>query len=296
MNKLNGDPLPFFAPLSPSLVAENDSDPAKPADAKAGNVIILAAHPDDEVIGASTAIRMAGGSAYVAFLTDGAPLDPALWSSHQELSRSEYATLRWREAAAALGLVGVPEERIFCLGGVDQESAQAFSLLVKRFATVLDDVRPDLVISHAYEGGHPDHDSASLVAYAAAASAASSPELWEMTSYHAANGMFRCGQFLPSPEVSEREISIQLSPEQHKIKTEMLLCYESQRSVLQAFAACMEQERFRPAPEYDFSLPPHPGLLWYETQGWPMSGEEWRRLAAFFLEQQSLTRHTVRCA
>ena len=296
MNQWNGKLSNFLAQHSRSDDAEVKPDEANPAGTPAGTVMVLAAHPDDEVLGASSVISMAGDSAYVAFLTDGAPLDPALWSSHQELSRSDYATMRWREAADALALAGVPRERIFCLGGVDQESAQALPLLVKRFATVLDDVRPELVISHAYEGGHPDHDSASLVAYAAGASAASAPELWEMTSYHAANGMFRCGQFLPSPEVSEREISVQLSPEQHKIKADMLLCYESQRSVLQAFSASMDEERFRPAPDYDFSLPPHPGLLWYETQGWPMTGDEWRRLAALYLEQQGLTRHAARCA
>ena len=291
MNKLNGSHSLFFGSRP-----RPDAAPANHAQTKTGVVMILAAHPDDEVIGASSVVSRAGSSAYVAFLTDGAPLDPALWSSHQELSRSDYATLRWREAIAAMTLAGVPSKRIFCLGSVDQETTQALPLLVRRFATVLDDVRPDLIISHAYEGGHPDHDSSALVAYAAAAAAATSPELWEMTSYHAATGTFRCGQFLPSLQVDEYEIAIALSPEQCEMKREMLLCYESQRSVLQAFAAAMDEERFRPAPDYDFSMPPHPGTLWYETQGWPMTGSEWRRLAAFFLEQQGLNRQTTRCA
>ena len=57
--------------------------------------LILAAHPDDEVIGATSVLTSVGGAAYVVFLTDGAPLDAALWSSHQQLPRSDYATLRW---------------------------------------------------------------------------------------------------------------------------------------------------------------------------------------------------------
>jgi N-acetylglucosamine malate deacetylase 2 len=258
--------------------------------------LILAAHPDDEVIGATSVLTSVGGAAYVVFLTDGAPLDAALWSSHQQLPRSDYATLRWRESIAALSLAGVSKERISCLGAVDQESAQAVPLLVRRFATVLADVRPDIVISHAYEGGHPDHDSAALVAYAAVAMAQPMPEHWQMTSYHGANGSFRCGQFIPSPDADPYELAIELSPEQRELKSEMLLCYESQRSVLQAFVASADIERFRPAPDYDFALPPHPGKLWYETQGWPMTGSEWRRLATFFLEQQGLSRQTLRCA
>ena len=266
------------------------------AEHESRTTIILAAHPDDEVIGASSVAMTIGSSVCVVFLTDGAPMDSALWSSHGELSRTDHATLRWREAVAALTLAGVPKEKIFCLGGVDQESAQALPLLVRRFATVIADVRPELVISHAYEGGHPDHDSAALVAHAGTAMADYPLEHWEMTSYHAANGMFRCGQFLPSPEADLRELAIELSPEQREMKREMLLCYESQRSVLQAFAACMDEERFRPAPVYDFALPPHPGTLWYETQGWPMTGSEWRRLAVFFVEEHGQSNQTLRCA
>jgi len=283
----NGKSHPFLvASPSGSLTLEQ----------KSRITIVLAAHPDDEVIGASSVLTSTGCAPYVVFLTDGAPLDPALWSSHQNLCRSDYATLRWREALTALTLAGVAKEKIFCLGGVDQESAQAFPLLVRRFASVVADIRPELVISHAYEAGHPDHDSAALIAFAACATAGCSPELWEMTSYHAAHGTFRCGQFIPSAEADPHELAIELSPEQREMKSEMLLCYESQRSVLQAFVASANVERFRPAPDYDFAMPPHPGTLWYETQGWAMTGSEWRRYATFFLEQQGLGRQTLRCA
>ena len=40
------------------------------------------------------------------------------------------------------------------------------------------------------------------------------------------------------------------------------------------------RERFRPTPGYDFSRPPHPGLLWYERLGWPLDGARWRRAVA----------------
>jgi N-acetylglucosamine malate deacetylase 2 len=283
----NGNSRPFLVASESRL---------QPLEQKSRTTLVLAAHPDDEVIGATSVLTSTGSAAYVVFLTDGAPLDSALWSSHQDLSRSDYATLRWREAVAALTLAGVPKEKIFCLGSVDQESAQALPLLVRRFVTVVADVRPELVITHAYEGGHPDHDSAALVAYAATATAQSSPELWEMTSYHGANGTFRCAQFIRSTGADPHELTIELSPEQREIKSEMLLCYESQRSVLQAFVASADVERFRPAPDYDFAMPPHPGTLWYETQGWAMTGSEWRRLASFFLEQQGLSRPNLRCA
>ena len=42
----------------------------------------------------------------------------------------------------------------------------------------------------------------------------------------------------------------------------------------------IEMERFRVAPCYDFSRPPHAGPLWYEILGFSMGGEMWRRAAA----------------
>jgi len=260
-----------------------------------GPTIILAAHPDDEVIGATSVLTTLSTSVYLVFLTDGAPRDSALWSCAHSLSRSEYATLRWREAIAAMALANIPRERIFCLGGVDQESAQAVPLLVRRFAKVIADIRPDFIITHPYEGGHPDHDSAALVASMASAEAEPAPGLWEMTSYHARDGHFRCGQFLPEPSTPQAHFSVELSPEQRQVKRQMLLCYESQRSVLQAFVASMDEEAFRLAPDYDFAVPPHVGQLWYEAQGWAMSGQEWRRLATFLIQQRRLEK-SLRCA
>jgi hypothetical protein len=42
----------------------------------------------------------------------------------------------------------------------------------------------------------------------------------------------------------------------------------------------VDEERFRAAPVYDFSQPPHAGKLLYEHFNWGMTGERWRSLAA----------------
>jgi hypothetical protein len=61
----------------------------------------------------------------------------------------------------------------------------------------------------------------------------------------------------------------------------MLSAYISQQVVLARFSIGLE--RLRPAPAYDFASAPHPGKLWYESLGWPMTGERWREIAAGFL-------------
>src|SRR3954451_11916601 len=77
-----------------------------PSDPSLG-ALILAAHPDDETIGASVLLSRFPQST-VAFLTDGAPRDTRLWSAGIHGSREEYAETRRQEALDALTYVDIP--------------------------------------------------------------------------------------------------------------------------------------------------------------------------------------------
>jgi LmbE family N-acetylglucosaminyl deacetylase len=185
--------------------------------------------------------------------------------------------LRRVEAERALGIAGIPQDRMHWLGAVDQETIFSVDDLVRRLAEVLARVNADVLITHPYEGGHPDHDSAALIARLAISRLHpdQTPLLAEMTSYHARNCQCVTGQFL-SAAVRE-EICVALSADERERKQQMFAAYASQRLVLEGFTA--KSERFRPAPNYDFSRPPHEGKLWYECMGWAMTGDEWRKLA-----------------
>ena len=126
-------------------------------------ILILAAHPDDETIGASVVLSRFAASS-VVFLTDGAPRDTRLWSAGVNGSREAYAETRKQEAFRALDQAGISQRRIFWLAGVDQEAAFEIGILAQRFAKLIAETRPEILITHAYEGGHPDHDSAAVVA------------------------------------------------------------------------------------------------------------------------------------
>jgi len=249
--------------------------------------IILVAHPDDETIGATACMSRLRNST-VVFLTDGAPRDPALRSPRATGSRARYARMRHDEAITALALAGVTPDRILFLGGVDQEAIHETVVLAERFASLLPQIQPDIIITQAYEGGHPDHDAAALVATVSirmlARQGTTAPEVLEMTSYHFRDGRCVTGEFLP-PDWGQgsgnAELTLQLSPEERDRKERMLSAYVSQQVVLAGFS--LGPERLRPAPVYDFTNPPCPGKLWYETQGWPMTGERWREIAASVL-------------
>lgn len=239
-------------------------------------IAVLAAHPDDETIGASA--LLARFPASVIYLTDGAPRDSRLWPPDFHGSREEYALLRRAEAERALLHVGVPPERIHGLEATDQEAIFIAGALVRNLTELLAAIDADLLITHPYEGGHPDHDSAALVAHLALThlNLDQAPLLFEMTSYHARDCRCVTGEFL-NPN-AQQEFCVDLSPAENERKRQMFAAHASQRLVLSAFST--DRERFRRAPDYDFSQPPHQGKLWYECMGWQMTGEQWCALAA----------------
>lgn len=248
---------------------------------------ILAAHPDDETIGASALLARFPNAA-VVFLTDGAPKDRNLWPADMRGLREDYAELRRREAAKALAHAGIAENQICWLGAVDQEAIFAGRELAVKFAELMRELRPNLVMTHPYEGGHPDHDCAALIAPMALstlsrrAPGVERPVLCEMTSYHARNGQCVTGEFLESDPAWETVF--EFSEEDRGRKRIMMDEYKSQRLVLENFP--IAAERMRVAPKYDFSQPPHEGKLWYECMKWPMTGQCWRELAALAFSQQ----------
>jgi LmbE family N-acetylglucosaminyl deacetylase len=273
------------------LILRAISDLAAPGGAPAETrLLLLAAHPDDETIGASAVLGRLPG-AMVVYLTDGAPRDPQFRSPHVSGSRELYACVRAEEAASALSHVDIPPERMVFLSGVDQEAILQAPELVEELVSIIQEFRPSIIITHPYEGGHPDHDAAALVArlslYITRRQNAGVAELVEMTSYHAARGTRVTGQFLSSPpllaDAIEPALQLAMSAEERTRKARMLGCYVSQWHLLSDFP--LEPEQLRPAPVYDFTRPAHEGMLWYESLHWPLTGTRWRELAGRVLAE-----------
>jgi LmbE family N-acetylglucosaminyl deacetylase len=239
-----------------------------------GPVVIVAAHPDDETIGLGGQFA-ALNDPYVIHLTDGAPRSTP--------DREAYAALRRRELEAAMDIAGVDRRRCFELGAVDQDSAFSLSSLTRLLAARLVEILPEVIISHPYEGGHPDHDACAFVVQIAVRLLQSAgrrlPLRIEFGSYHNGAPFSDCaymtvGEFLPGPPAA----TILLSFLAQERKQRMFRCFETQQHVLGRFP--IDRERFRLAPWYEFSQPPHPGKLFYEDKNWGVTGSEWRRLAA----------------
>ena len=287
--------------LPPDLVIEPDRDaPYRPpselthkvldrieqraAFAKAlPTTLVVVAHPDDEAIGAGG--LLAGlPDAVVAHVTDGAPRDERYAHSRGFQTREEYARARRREVANALSHVGITPERCRGLGYVDGEASLQLLELVFDVAELMDEVRPDIVLTHPYEGGHSDHDATAFAVHLACGilrrDQVPTPMVFELTSYHNFSGTRRVLSFLPY--MGSEEATIRLTESEKALKKRMYDEFASQRQVLERFPIGIE--RFRPAPRYVFTKAPHEGQLDYERFCTLITGAQWRQNAGKALE------------
>src|SRR3978361_1257873 len=98
-----------------------------------GALMIVVAHPDDEVIGAGGWLQR-HPAAHVIHVTDGAPRDDADARAAGFADGRSYAEVRRREAAAALSLAGHDPEHMSSLGAVDKEASLDMPALVLKLA------------------------------------------------------------------------------------------------------------------------------------------------------------------
>lgn len=278
----------------------------------AGRAMILLAHPDDETIGLGAQLRRFD-DALLVHVTDGAPRDGDDARRYGFAGAAEYAKARRGELTAAMRAGEAERVRMLCLEMPDKEAMRGLAGLSRQVAEFLTSERPRAVFTHAYEGGHPDHDACAFAARAACRLVAAPTGIVEMPFYHRSGSALILGHFVafgrksgsadPAAEQSDNgsqpspgrhapaELALSLKPDELRRKRAMVECFATQSWLLQQFDLAVE--RFRLAPEYDFASPPHPGELHYETLGWGIAGAAWREEARRALRELGLA--DVRC-
>jgi LmbE family N-acetylglucosaminyl deacetylase len=226
--------------------------------------LVFVAHQDDEAIGCGVLLQRAE-SPFVIFATDGAPEDPHFWSKYG--SREALAEVRRKEAERAMAEVGVREHRI--LGFTDQQLHRNLGDALEMLRRIAREHRSTATVTHAYEGGHPDHDACSYLA--ARAGEQLGLEVWEMPLYHRNGGSGHVQQFIDG----EAEFVIDPSDAEQESKRRMSAAYVSQGDVIRNFPE--RREIFRRQRKYDYARRPHEGKLNYEAWGWPITGEDLSR-------------------
>jgi LmbE family N-acetylglucosaminyl deacetylase len=247
-------------------------------------VMIVAAHPDDETIGLGAQLCHLK-DALIVHLTDGAPRHPSWATANGFATPPEYAAARVAELRHALCVGEAERLRTHRLGIVDQEAMHHLVSLTKSIRDLLQAEQPKVVVTHAYEGGHPDHDAAAFAVHVASWLVNEPPHLIEMTSHFRRDGRRVFGEFVPS---EEPVTTVPLSEAELQRKRAMFACFVTQGGVTGLAKFILPFERFRTAPEYDFSWAPHDGELDYETLGFGITGADWLRYSAAALIELGL--------
>jgi hypothetical protein len=221
-------------------------------------ILLLAPHPDDEVVGAAAAIlraRARGARVHVAWLTTGVPEPAALWP-WQRAGHAARVARRLAEAEAAAASLGVEVALRRTLASRTLKSAldptfEALQAAIRRLGI-------DCVWAPAYEGGHQDHDSANVIA-----SRLEGAAIWEFSEYHFAGGRVASQSFIRR---RGDETILELTPAERAIKRGLLDLYASERGNLGHVGS--EREAFRPLAPYDYARPPHEGRCFYQRFQW----------------------------
>ena len=214
-------------------------------------ILVLAPHPDDEVVGCAVSLRRAvrrGATARVLFLTSGGPARDVLWP-WQRSRHPATVTRRRKEASAAAARLGIE------IAGFSEWPTRTLkdhlAAAEKRIRTAAAEASEVWV--PAWEGAHQDHDVANWLA-----TRLDCPVL-EFAEYSFAGGV-RSNEFAGGGD------AFALTPEEAEWKRGLLALYASEAGNLRHIRVA--QEALRPLPRHDYTRPPHQGPLFYQRFQW----------------------------
>jgi LmbE family N-acetylglucosaminyl deacetylase len=234
------------------------ADPARPE--ILARTVVVVAHPDDETIGLGAQLHRFR-DLLVVHVTDGAPRrngDPERGGFH---TLADYALARRGELEAAMALAGVPPQALATLEVPDQDVATTLPEVIAWLGPLL--AGADLVFTHRYEGGHPDHDATAFAVDRAVARMPVRPVVLAMPLYRAGPE----GALWQSlPEGGNAAVVLRLTAAERERKLHMLACFATQAATLAPVR--LDAECFVDAGREDFSAAPNGGLILYERFGW----------------------------
>jgi N-acetylglucosamine malate deacetylase 2 len=246
------------------------ADPER-APIAASEIAIVTAHPDDETLAFGVIMRRLKG-VRVVLATDGSPRDMKTQRVLGFGSVEAYRDARHLELTSALALAGVPASGLTRLEFPDKEAAHNLGAFAGRLRAFFAANAIRAVLTHSYEGGHPDHDA--VAAAVALATRGSAIEVVEAPFYRSRNGRFAVQSFTSIDGVPI--VETRLTPEEAAHKQAMVACYPSQAGLLDGFQPRIE--RFRHLPAYDFTRPPNGGEVDYEKLFFPWT--DWAKATA----------------
>jgi LmbE family N-acetylglucosaminyl deacetylase len=196
----------------------------------ARRILILAPHPDDEIVACGIAARRArteGAQFFVLYLTTGVPPREVLWPWQRRGFAARIARRR-DEALAVAALFGLEP-----VGFLDIPSRGLMAQLDAAAASVelaLGETQADCLWVPAFEGAHQDHDAANALA----AKMRDRLPIWEFAAYNHAGGKLRSNRFI---DARGGVIELHLSREEAALKRRALASMPRNVAISRIFSA-----------------------------------------------------------
>ena len=217
------------------------------------NVLFVIPHPDDEIVGSCILIKnyLRKQKVTLVFITNGVISANTNWFWKRKDYKKD-VSIRYQEMLKSLTNLGVDD---FFLQDIPTRNLK--SNIDKSYfflKQIILDKNIDTVFCPAYEGGHQDHDVTNFIV----SKLKSFCKVFEFPEYNFHSRVINNNTFF---EINGSEIVLDLDHKQKKFKNKSINIYKSEKKNLGYIN--FKQECFRPLARYDYTSPPHKGVLFY---------------------------------
>ncbi len=219
------------------------------------NILILAPHPDDEVVGTCAIIKRGlelGQRFYIFFMTNGVISREEMWFFEKK-KYSRRLKKRLSEMKRAVKYLGIKK---YYLQNIPSRSLKMHIVkTINKIKFIIQNHNITTIFTPAYEGGHQDHDVANFMA----SKFIKQLNVYEFAEYNNFGGKSVSNTFF-GEDLNEEILT--LNDKEIFFKKKMLSIYKSETKNLGHIKVV--RETFRKLVSYDYSQRPHEGKLFYE--------------------------------
>ena len=217
------------------------------------NILFIAPHPDDEIVGAAFIIKkiLKKKNVFIFFPTNGLISREKMWP-WERYGYQRRLKLRLKEMKRSVKALNI---RKFYLQNLPSRTLKDnISKTYIKIKKIIKSEKIDTIFCPAYEGGHQDHDVSNFIC----SRLKKVSSIYEYPEYNFSNRKVNSNSFVHN---TKNQKNVYLTANEKKNKAQLLAIYASEKKNLNYLS--FTKESYRKIIDYDYSSPPHSGKLFY---------------------------------